>query len=81
MNGGYPPIGEVVSGMPAIDSLYAGYGDATPKSGTQLGREGPVQDSIIAQGGAYLERGWPKLDFIKTARIAQQWPAPGAKTP
>jgi peptidyl-prolyl cis-trans isomerase A (cyclophilin A) len=78
---GFAPIGEVTSGLGAIDSLYSGYGDATPKSGTQLGREGPVQDSIIAQGNAYLERGWPKLDLIKTARIVQQWPQAGAKTP
>ena len=81
MNGGYPPFGEVISGLPAIDSLYSGYGDATPKSGTQLGKEGPVQDSIIAQGNAYLERGYPKLDYIKTARIMQQWPATGATAP
>lgn len=81
MNGGYPPIGEVVSGLPAIDSLYSGYGEATPKSGSQLGKEGPVQDSIVAEGNAYLERGWPKLDFIKTARVAQRWPAAGAKAP
>jgi len=78
---GFAPIGEVVTGLSSIDSLYSGYGDATPKSGTQLGKEGPVQDSIVAQGTAYLERGWPKLDFIKTARIVQQWTAAGGKTP
>jgi hypothetical protein len=35
--------------------------------------EGPSQDSIMAHGNAYLERGWPKLDYIKTARVVQQW--------
>jgi peptidyl-prolyl cis-trans isomerase A (cyclophilin A) len=76
---GFSPIGELASGSSVIDSLYSGYGDATLKSGTQLGKEGPVQDSIVAKGNAYLERGYPKLDYIKTARIVQQWPALGAK--
>ncbi|MGH7619309.1 MAG: hypothetical protein ACREPM_18995 [Gemmatimonadaceae bacterium] len=64
----------------ALDSLYSGCGDATPRSGSQLGREGPMQDSIIAQGNDYLEHGLPKLDFNKSARMTQQWPAaPGAR--
>lgn len=77
---GFSPIGEVASGLSSIDSLYSGYGEATPRSGSQLGEEGPVQDSILVGGNAYLERGWPKLDFIKTARIVQRWPAE-AKAP
>ncbi len=71
---GFPPIGEVVQGMDVVDSLYTEYGDAAPKSGTQLGREGPSQDSIMAQGNAYLMRGWPKLDYITTAHVVQHWP-------
>ncbi|MEP6493727.1 MAG: peptidylprolyl isomerase [bacterium] len=70
---GFPPIGEVVVGLPVVDSLYSGYGDAAPRSGSQYGLEGPSQDSIAAQGNAYLLRGWPKLDFIKTARVVQEW--------
>jgi len=70
---GFPPIGDVVSGMQVVDSLYSGYGEAAPRSGSQFGMEGPSQDSIMAQGNAYLERGWPKLDYIKTARVVQQW--------
>jgi peptidyl-prolyl cis-trans isomerase A (cyclophilin A) len=72
---GFPPIGEVVSGMAVVDSLYSGYGDAAPRSGPQPDMEGPSQDSIVATGNAYLERGWPKLDYIKTARVVQQWPS------
>jgi peptidyl-prolyl cis-trans isomerase A (cyclophilin A) len=71
----FAPIGEVVSGMDAVDSLYSGYGDAAPRSGPQYGLEGPRQDSIGRQGNAYLLRGWPKLDYIKTARVVQEWPA------
>jgi peptidyl-prolyl cis-trans isomerase A (cyclophilin A) len=78
LDGGFAPIALVVSGMPAIDSLYAGYGESAPKSGPQPGQEGPRQDSIALKGNAYLEQGWPKLDFVKTARVTQQWPQAGA---
>jgi peptidyl-prolyl cis-trans isomerase A (cyclophilin A) len=71
---GFPPIGEVVQGMAVVDSLYNGYGEAAPRSGSQYGREGPSQDSIAARGNAYLAAGWPKLDYIKTARVVEQWP-------
>ena len=60
--------------VPGLDSLYADYGEAAPRSGPQFGREGPRQDSITKQGTQYLMRGWPKLDYIKTARVIQQWP-------
>jgi peptidyl-prolyl cis-trans isomerase A (cyclophilin A) len=70
---GFPPIGELVQGMENVDSLYNGYGDSAPRSGPQFGREGPSQDSITAQGNAYLNRGWPKLDYVKTARIIREW--------
>jgi peptidyl-prolyl cis-trans isomerase A (cyclophilin A) len=70
---GFPPIGEVVSGMDVVDSLYSGYGDAAPRSGPQYGREGPDQDSIATRGNAYLNAGWPKLDYIKSARVVQEW--------
>jgi cyclophilin family peptidyl-prolyl cis-trans isomerase len=70
---GFPPIGDVVSGMDIVDSLYSGYGDAAPRSGPQYGREGPDQDSIATRGNAYLNAGWPKLDYIKSARVVQEW--------
>ena len=71
---GFPAFAEVVSGMSAVDSLYSAYGESAPRSGPYFAHEGPRQDSIAAQGNAYLIRGWPKLDYIKTARIVQQWP-------
>jgi cyclophilin family peptidyl-prolyl cis-trans isomerase len=74
LNGfGFPPIAEVVSGMDVVDSLYSGYGEATPRTGAIAGRSGPSQDSIGRQGNAYLQRGWPKLDYIKRARIVREW--------
>lgn len=60
---GFAPIGRVVEGMAVVDSLYADYGDAPP------GGQGPDQTRITAEGNAYLERQFPKLDFIRTARV------------
>jgi peptidyl-prolyl cis-trans isomerase A (cyclophilin A) len=54
---GFAPIGHVSSGMEAVDHIYSGYG------------EEPDQAQIVAQGNAYLEREFPRLDYIKSARI------------
>jgi len=70
---GFPPIGEVIAGMSAVDSLYSGYGNAAPRAGATATASGPQQDSITRQGNAYLKRGWPKLDYVKTARVIQEW--------
>lgn len=64
---GFPPIAEVVSGMDVVDSLYAGYGEAMPRG------QGPPQDSIRVLGNEYLRRAFPRLDFIRTARVTRQW--------
>lgn len=61
LNGfGFPPIGEVIEGMAAVDSLYSGYRNVD-------------QDSIRLQGNAYLTRVYPRLDSIITARITTRW--------
>ena len=54
---GFAPIGRVSSGMPVVDNIYAGYGEA------------PNQAMIAEQGNAYLIKEFPQLDYIKTARI------------
>jgi peptidyl-prolyl cis-trans isomerase A (cyclophilin A) len=46
--------------------------DTTPRPP----RLGPSQDSITLQGTPYLMRGWPKLDYIKTARVVREWRVP-----
>lgn len=60
---GFAPFGQVVEGMSVIDSLYADYGDGPPSG------FGPDQTRLMREGNSYLEREFPKLDFIRTARI------------
>jgi peptidyl-prolyl cis-trans isomerase A (cyclophilin A) len=55
---GFAPLGKVVSGMDHVDRIYSGYG------------EKPDQGQMKVEGNAYLEREFPDLDFIRTARIA-----------
>jgi peptidyl-prolyl cis-trans isomerase A (cyclophilin A) len=60
---GFPPIGEVTSGMDIVDKLYSGYGEGAPRG------KGPEQGKIQAEGNAYLTKDFPKLDYIKKATI------------
>jgi peptidyl-prolyl cis-trans isomerase A (cyclophilin A) len=60
---GFPPIGQVVSGMDVVEKLYSGYGDGPPRG------RGPSQGQITAEGNAYLVKDFPKLDYVKKATI------------
>ena len=60
---GFAPFGKVVAGMEVVDQLHKGYGDAPP------GGVGPEQERIRTEGNAYLERYFPRLDYIKTATV------------
>lgn len=78
LNGfGFAPIAEVVSGMAVVDSLYSRYGEAASPTRTDSLHRGPSQDSIAVLGTPYLVRGWPRLDFIRTARVVREWRAGG----
>jgi peptidyl-prolyl cis-trans isomerase A (cyclophilin A) len=54
---GFSPFGRVVEGMSVVDSIYSGYG------------ESPSYHLIATLGNSYLTRMFPKLDFIKTAKL------------
>jgi peptidyl-prolyl cis-trans isomerase A (cyclophilin A) len=55
----FAPIGKVTAGMENVDQIYSGDG------------ERPDQSRIEDEGNAYLEKEFPRLDYIKTARIAE----------
>lgn len=60
---GFSPFGRVTSGMDVVQKLYAGYG------------EQPDQGSITALGKAYLDKNFPKIDSIQSAKIVSPAPA------
>lgn len=65
---GFPPVAQVIRGLPVVDSLYAGYSCRRGSMNTC-----PDQDSINVKGNQYLGRAFPKLDYIKAARVIREW--------
>jgi homoserine O-acetyltransferase len=51
--------------MDVVDSLYKGYGETSGG-----GIRGGKQDSLFAEGNAWLQRRFPLLDYILRARIS-----------
>jgi peptidyl-prolyl cis-trans isomerase A (cyclophilin A) len=62
---GFSPIGRVIEGMDVVEQLYAGYGEGAPQG------KGPNQGRIQQEGNDYLNREFPRLDYIKKATIVQ----------
>ena len=60
---GFSPFGKVLSGMNVVDALNAEYGEGAPRG------RGPDQSRIQAEGNAYLQKDFGKLDFVKKATI------------
>ena len=60
---GFTPFGEVIQGMENVFNIYNGYGDGPPNG------VGPSQENIAIDGNPYLEEHFPKLDYIKTAKV------------
>ncbi len=60
---GFAPFGRVSEGLEIVGQLHSGYGEGAPRG------RGPEQGRIQAEGNAYLERQFPKLDHIKRAAI------------
>ena len=62
---GFAPFGEVTSGMNVVDRLYSGYGEGAPSG------KGPSQPRVQGEGNTYLNKDFPRLDFIKAATIGK----------
>lgn len=60
---GFAPFGQVMTGMEIVDKLYSGYGEGAPRG------SGPSQQRIMQEGNTYLEKDFPKLDYIKKAAL------------
>ncbi|MBC7965516.1 MAG: peptidylprolyl isomerase [Fuerstia sp.] len=56
---GFAPFGQVVDGMDVVDAINAEY------------REEPDQSLVQEKGNAYLNKNFPKLDFIKKASLVK----------
>ena len=64
---GFSPFGKVSEtkggGMKTMDALFMGYGEGPPRG------RGPNQMYIQQKGNEYLKDKFPKLDYIKSARL------------
>ena len=63
---GFAPFGTVIDGMDVVQKIYSGYG------------ERPDQGRITAEGKPYLDKNFPQLDSITSAKILPAEPAAGA---
>jgi peptidyl-prolyl cis-trans isomerase A (cyclophilin A) len=69
---GFAPFGVVdEQGMKVVEMMYDQYGDSTPDD---------YQDQIAKKGKAYLDKSYPKLDYIKTATILSPASADASKS-
>ncbi len=60
----FVPFGRVIEGMDVADALFDEYGEAAG-GGIRAGKQEPV----FQGGNDYLRKNFPKLDYIKTARV------------
>jgi peptidyl-prolyl cis-trans isomerase A (cyclophilin A) len=56
---GFAPFGRVIEGFEVVQKIDASHGEL------------PDQHQIERRGNAYLKAGFPKLDYIKTARLME----------
>jgi peptidyl-prolyl cis-trans isomerase A (cyclophilin A) len=54
---GFAPFAQIVDGMDVVGKIYGGYGEQAD------------QDVIERQGNAYLLQNFPKMDYIRTAKV------------
>jgi peptidyl-prolyl cis-trans isomerase A (cyclophilin A) len=63
----FVPFGKVIEGLEVADALYAEYGESAG-GGIRAGR----QARLFEEGNAYLEREFPRLDYIIRASVVGQ---------
>ncbi|MCI0665009.1 MAG: peptidylprolyl isomerase [Acidobacteria bacterium] len=63
----FAPFGRIIEGMDVADALNAEYGESSG-GGIRGGKQGPVFEG----GNAYLERNFPRLDYIIRASIVER---------
>jgi peptidyl-prolyl cis-trans isomerase A (cyclophilin A) len=61
-NSGFAPFGAVTKGMDVVDKLYSGYADQPTEQ----------QGEMQTRGNTWLEKNYPKLDSIETAKITDE---------
>jgi len=61
----FAPFGKVVSGMDVVDKINTEYGEGAP------GGMGPEQGRVQDEGNAYLKKDFPRLDYIKDAKVVR----------
>jgi peptidyl-prolyl cis-trans isomerase A (cyclophilin A) len=62
---GFAPIGRIVEGMDVANRINSEYGEGEPRG------SGPNQGTIQQQGNAYLNKSFPRLDYINSATIVE----------
>src|SRR5258707_6447439 len=68
---GFAPFGVVEGdGRKVVEMFYDQYGD----------NSGPDQGKIETEGKPYVDKGWPKLDTIKSATLLTSTPAAASKS-
>ena len=60
---GFAAFGDVTEGQDVVRKIFTGYGEGAPRG------KGPEQGRIQMEGNAYLNKEFPKLDYIKKATI------------
>jgi cyclophilin family peptidyl-prolyl cis-trans isomerase len=64
---GFAPIGKVIEGFDVVSKLYSGYGENAGG-----GMRGGKQANIFEGGNAYLDKLFPKLDKLVTAKVTRR---------
>ena len=63
----FAPFGKIIEGVDVADKLNAEYGE-TAGGGIRAGKQGPLFEG----GNAYLERNFPRLDYIIRATVVER---------